>query len=246
MDRDRLLGWCGIAGPVMFTVAWIAGSLRQPGYGAGQVQLSGLAAMNAQDPQIMMAGFIGLGACSTAFGAGLDRAIGPRRAGAWLVISAGAATLAAGALRRDHMLLTGGGGQSWHNHAHDLVSLVAYGSMVAAPAVLARRLRRDPRWAGLRRPLQAIALGSGALLVLFASRAAEPWNPVIQRAAVTLPLTAEVLLAARLLALRGRPRRLADDLRHRGGDGQGGIDGELAQALAGGDRPGGQLDDDRF
>ena len=39
-------------------------------------------------------------------------------------------------------------------------------------------------------------------LAVFASRAAEPWNPVIQRVAVSLPLAAEVLLAARLLTLR--------------------------------------------
>ena len=39
-------------------------------------------------------------------------------------------------------------------------------------------------------------------LVIFASRAVEPWNPVIQRVAVTLPLGAEVLLAVRLLTLR--------------------------------------------
>lgn len=36
--------WCGIAGPAGFTAAWVASSLRQPGYSAGQIQISGLAA----------------------------------------------------------------------------------------------------------------------------------------------------------------------------------------------------------
>ena len=55
--------WCGIAGPAAFTAAWVAASLRQPGYSASQVQLSGLAAMDARDPKIMMAGFIRLSVC---------------------------------------------------------------------------------------------------------------------------------------------------------------------------------------
>jgi hypothetical protein len=51
-----------------------------------------------------------------------------------------------------------------------------------------------------------LALVSAAALVLFASRAVQPWNATVQRAAVTLPLAAEVLIAARLLAAGRRAR----------------------------------------
>ncbi|MGH3408978.1 MAG: DUF998 domain-containing protein [Streptosporangiaceae bacterium] len=191
-----------------FTAAWVAGSLRQPGYSAGQVQISGLAAMDARDPHIMMAGFVGLGVCSVAFGAALGRVAAAGTAGPWLITTAGAAVVATGLFRRDHMLLTGPGfgGESWHNQVHDLVSAVAYGAMVAAPLVLARRLRGDPGWGRLSGPLLVIGLGSAVMLAVFASRAVEPWNPVIQRVAVTLPLSAEALLAVRLLTLRPRGR----------------------------------------
>ena len=204
--RERLLASCGIAGPVVFTAAWLAGSLLQTGHPAGAVQLSGLAAMDARDPQIMMAGFVGLGACSVAFGAALRRLPAAGRSGPWLVVAAGAATVAAGLFRRDHLLLTGPGfaGESWHNQVHDLVSAVAYGAMVAAPLVLARAFARDPGWAGLARPLRVLALLSAAALALFASRAVQPWNGAVQRAAVTLPLAAEVLIAARMLGARHR------------------------------------------
>jgi hypothetical protein len=53
------------------------------------------------------------------------------------------------------------------------------------------------------------ALVSGATLVLFASRAAPPWYPIVQRIAVTLPLAAEVVSAARMLVFTragSRPR----------------------------------------
>jgi len=209
---ERGSGWllasCGIAGPVLFTAAWVASSLLQTGHSAGSVQLSGLAAMDARDPEIMMAGFVGLGACSVAFGAALRRLPAAGLAGPWLVTLAGAATVAAGLFRRDHLLLTGPGftGESWHNQVHDVVSGIAYGAMIAAPLVLARNFRADPDWAGLRRPLQVLALASAAALTLFASGAVQPWNAAVQRAAVTLPLAAEVLVAARLLAAGRRAR----------------------------------------
>jgi Protein of unknown function (DUF998) len=205
----RVLASCGIAGPVVFTAAWVASSLLQTGHPVTEVQLSGLAAMDARDPQIMMAGFIGLGVCSVAFGAAVGRVTPRGSAGPWLVMSAGMATVVAGLFRRDHVLLVGPGftGESWHNQVHDLVSGAAYVAMIAAPLVLARNFRRDPDLAGLRRPLQALALVSAAALALFASGAVAPWDGTVQRVAVTLPLAAEALIAARLLATSARRAR---------------------------------------
>jgi hypothetical protein len=148
----------------------------------------------------MIAGFLGLGLSSIAFGSALDR-VAAGSAGPWLVRAAGAATVAAGLFRRDHMLLTGPGfaGESWHNQAHDVVADIAYLTMIAAPIVLARRLRREPRWLAPSRVIQLLALGSAAALVIFASRAVEPWNGTVQRIAVSLPLAAEALIAVRML-----------------------------------------------
>lgn len=198
------LACCGLAGPLVFTAAWVAGSLRQTGHSVAEVQLSGLAAMDARDPQIMMAGFIGLGVCSVALGAALRRVPAAGSAGPWLVQTAGLAAVAAGLFRRDHLLLTGPGwaGESWHNQVHDLVSGVAYAAMIVAPLVLAWRMRRDPGWRGLSPVLAVLALASAATLVVFASQAAGPGTATVQRAAVSLPLAAEMLLAARLLARR--------------------------------------------
>jgi hypothetical protein len=197
----RLLASGGIAGPVLFTAAWVAASLRQAGHSATTVQISGLAAVDARDPQIMMAGFIALGAGSIAWGIALGRVEAAGSAGPWLVKAAGAAAIAAGLFRRDHLLLTGPGftGESWHNQVHDVVSGVAYAAMIVVPLVLARRFRRDPDWAALSRPLQVLALVSAVALALFASRAADSWNGTLQRVAVTLPLAAEVLIATWML-----------------------------------------------
>jgi len=80
MRLSRLGAWCGVMGPVLFTAAWVVSSLRQAGHSASEVQLSGLAADDARDPQIMMAGFVVLGVCSIAFGIALRRALAPRAA----------------------------------------------------------------------------------------------------------------------------------------------------------------------
>jgi hypothetical protein len=209
---SRLAGWGGIAGPLLFTAAWVACSLRQTGHPAAEVQLSGLAAEDARDPQIMIAAFVVLGACSIGLGAALRRVPAPASAGPWLVMLAGAATAAAGVFRRDHMLLTGPGfaGESWHNQVHDVASGIAYGAMLAAPLVLGLRLRGDPDWAVTGRTVQVLALASALAIAVFASGAAQPWNGVLQRAAVTVAVTAEAVLAARMLTLppagsRARP-----------------------------------------
>jgi hypothetical protein len=211
VTADRLAAWGGVAGPLVFTAAWVVGSLRQAGLSPGEVQLSGLAADDARNPLVMIAGFTALGACSVGFGAALRREAGHETGGPWLVMVGGGAAIAAGVFRRDHMLLTGPGfsGESWHNQVHDVASFVAYAAMLAAPLVLARRFRASRRWAVIARPVQVLALASAAALALFASGAVEPgngsWSGTLQRAAVTLALAAEVLMAARMLTLKGEP-----------------------------------------
>jgi hypothetical protein len=207
----RLRAACGLVGPAAFTAAWVASTLRQRGYSVAEEHLSGLAAPDARDPAVMIGGFLALGVCTTAFGSALETALGGRgRAGLApaLVRAAGIATVAAGLLRRDRMLLhpadAMGGGQSWHNHGHDLASLAIYVSLIAAPPLLARRLRDDPRWAGLAPYAVATSAATTALLLLFWSRLVEPWNGVVQRAAVTVPLAA---MAALAIALLGRDAR---------------------------------------
>jgi hypothetical protein len=198
--------WAGIAGPVLFTGAWLVSSLRQTGYPAADIQISGLAAPDARDPWIMIAGFLMLGGCSVAFGAELDDALGGRGgAGPGLIQGAGVLTIAAGLLRRDHMLLTAGD-VSWHNHAHDVISAVIYADLVLAQLALARRFGRDaadrgqarPGWRRWRPWLLASAGVTAGLLTAFAAGTSAPDAGVLQRAVVTVPLAVITAIAIRL------------------------------------------------
>jgi hypothetical protein len=209
----------GIAGPAAFTGAWIVSSLRQTGYPAAEIQISGLAAPDARDPWIMVAGFVVLGGCTVAFGAALHEALGGGGVGQgrWrggagpaprLIQGAGLLTIAAGLLRRDRMLLTPGS-VSWHNHAHDVISVVIYVDLVAAQVLLAARFGRDPggldptwrSWGPWRPWLLASGLATGAVLIAFAADTSAAEAGVLQRVAVTIPLVAIAAVAARMTAL---------------------------------------------
>lgn len=221
--RLRVLGGlAGVAGPVAFTAAWAVSSLLQTGHAATQVQISGLAAPDARDPWIMITGFLVLGGCSVVFGTALHRELGgsgqegregregqAERAGAGprLIQAAGLLTVAAGLLRRDQMLLTAPAHESWHNHAHDVVSAAIYVALVVAPLLLARRFRGDPRWSPLRWPLAGACLVTAAVLVVFFTGAFPSSAGLLQRIGVSVPLAAVCAVAARLLGTRSEPQR---------------------------------------
>jgi len=212
----RACAAAGIAGPVVFTGAWVVSSLRQTGHRAADIQVSGLAAPDARDPWIMIAGFLVLGGCSVAFGSVLHDALrgtphdalgGRGHAGPAprLIQGAGVLTMAAGLLRRDHMLLTSGS-VSWHNHAHDVISAVIYVDLVLAQVLLAARFGRDPgrvEWLAWRPWLLISAAATAAALIAFASDTSGPGAGILQRVAVSIPLAVIAALAVRLVT---RPR----------------------------------------
>ena len=191
----------GVVGPAVFTGAWIVGSLRQSGYEAIEVQISGLAAPDARDPWIMITGFLALGGCAVAFGEALREAVGgpaPR-----LIQGAGVLTIVAGLLRRDHMLLEPGP-VSWHNQAHDVVSAVIYVDLVVALALLSRAFTRDAAWRPWRGWLAVSAAMTAVALIAFGADTSEPAAGVLQRVAVTLPLATVAAIAARLASSQAR------------------------------------------
>ena len=168
----------------------------------------------------MVAGFVVLGGCTVAFGAALREALGGHGGtgqGRWrggagpaprLIQGAGLLAIAAGLLRRDRMLLTPGS-NSWHNHAHDVVSMVVYLDLVAAQVLLAARFGRDPEpgaqtWRRWQAWLLACGVATGAVLLAFAADTSAAGAGVLQRVAVTIPLGAVAAVAVRLLRTPAR------------------------------------------
>jgi hypothetical protein len=211
-QRRRLLA--GIAGPVAFTASWVGATARQHGtgeYSVAREHISGLAAPDARHPRLMTGAFLALGVTTERFGLALSEHLGGRRhagLGPPLMRLAGAATVAAGLLRRDQMLLglpPGVQRQSWHNDGHDIASGVIYASLIAAPLALARRFRHDAGHTSLRPAAIGTSAMTAGALGLFATRALEPYNGLVQRFAVTVPALASAALALRLLRVDHRP-----------------------------------------
>lgn len=198
----------GVAGPVLFTASWVAATAGQHGHGDYHVareHISGLAAPDARFPHLMTAAFLALGVTTNAFGAALRDVLGGPGQCGWgprLVRIGGVATIMAGVLRRDQMLLgipEGLERQSWRNDGHDIASAIAYTSLIAAPVALAHRFAQDAAHRDLRAPALVTAVMTSAVLTLFASRRIEPYNGIVQRFGVTIPALAGAALAARLL-----------------------------------------------
>ena len=209
MVRGRLGAWCGVVGPVAFTAAWLQAARRQEGYEIRHEHISGLAARDATDPHVMTLGFLCLGASTMAFASMLERRLGPRPGwGPALIGVAGLATVVAGTFRRDRRsnvpLLGQAPGQSPENDVHDaagvLVAVAGTGGLLA----LAPRLARDPSLAPLARPALAAAAASLGLSAWFLRDVVRPWNGVVQRVSVTVPLVFMVRLALRILSERSR------------------------------------------
>lgn len=209
LARDpRLKFVAGIAGPALFTASWVGATAGQHGHGDYHVareHISGLAAPDARFPHVMTAAFLTLGVATTLFGAALRDLLGGSGQCGWgprLVRISGVATIMAGLMRRDQMLLgipDGARRQSWRNDGHDIASGIVYASLIAAPVALARRFDHDPEHRGLKAPALATSALTSAVLTLFASRRIEPYNGIVQRFGVMIPALASAALAARLL-----------------------------------------------
>jgi Protein of unknown function (DUF998) len=203
----RIRAVAGLVGPAAFTVAWILAGRRQDGYRIRDEHISGLAARDATDPEVMTAGFLTLGACTVAFGSALERRLAPRPGwGPALIGAAGLATIAAGLFRRDrrsNFPVPGmPPGQSWENHVHDAAGVAVAATGTAGLFALAPRLASDASLRGLAGPAVSAGLASVGLSTWFLRDVVRPWNGMVQRVSVTIPLVFMARLALRVLTER--------------------------------------------
>ena len=143
-----MLGWLAVIGPIAFTIAWIVAGVLQDAYSPRRDYISELAALDARYARIMIAGFLLLGVGTIALAIGLASTLESRlaRIGSILVALPGVSIIVAGLARNDCRSRLAAcaaridaGDVSWHSATHELVSLVIFLALVAAPLVLAQR-----------------------------------------------------------------------------------------------------------
>ena len=202
----RVATAAGIFGPAAFTVAFTSSERRQEGYSIRDEHISGLAAPDARNPEVLLTGFLVMGGSTILFATTLRDRLGGRRGGLGPILLAlsGAGAIGAGLLRRDRMLLhppdqPDDYRQSWKNDGHDISAGVIYTTSVAAPLFLFRHLRRDPRLAPLAPLGLAASATSLSLMAYFSTQVDREGNGVVQRVMVSLPMAFMSALAWRML-----------------------------------------------
>jgi hypothetical membrane protein len=141
----RLGAWCGIAGPIGFTLAWLGLGAAWPDYDPRNRYISELAASDAPHGVAMVAAFVALGVLMLVFARVLRRALGTGAAAlgvALLIYIFGGTSIVSGLARCD----PGCGGSSLTNQTHTVSTHIGLGALVLATLLLPWATRPDRRW----------------------------------------------------------------------------------------------------
>jgi hypothetical membrane protein len=210
-----LAGLAGVAGPIVFTLAWIIGSIAQDHYSIRREDISALSALTADSPWLMMGGFLIMGACTILLGISLMSLFGGsrrQRIGPGLITLAGLGMMLAGVFRNDCSsaldackVLVDAGDVSWHHNAHDGVSILVFLALIIAPLVMAGRFLTRPDWASLRLGSMMISPVLLLLLVLFGSEAFPSVGGIIERVMILLAMGWLAVLGAHVFTASKGP-----------------------------------------
>lgn len=198
-----LLAAAGIAGPVLFTLVFVAQGFAHPDYSHVALPVSALAAWPGGWMQNL--NFFVFGVLTIGYAIGLHTGMRPARAGVLgpaLLVLNGIGLLVAGlfpwrAIDGGFIVPTG----------HFVGALLAFSGAGAGFIVISRRMAADPRWQGLA----GYSLVSGiAILALFIVIGAfarlpdaplYPWLGLLQRLTLAIWFPCAIVLAIRLLRL---------------------------------------------
>jgi hypothetical membrane protein len=210
IDRRGLPGGLAVAGPLLFTAAWLIAWPAQEEYSPRHEDVSALAAVDAQRSWIMVLGFLALGFGTVALAlALLDAVRGGRsaRVGAALLALAGLGSVVAGLARNDcsselaACRALPAGELSWHHHVHDLVSALSFVSLAVAQLMLARSFGGDDFWRDLRSYSVVSGLATLLLLILYGTRVFGDWEGLVQRIFLAVPFAWIVVVGVRVRRL---------------------------------------------
>jgi hypothetical protein len=215
-SRRRAIWLAGgaIGGVVVFNLGWLlTGAVQGGGYSVASHDVSDLGALTARSPWVMLTSQGIAGTLTIAFSLfALRPALAvPGRGtalGAWLLAASliGLDNLSDAFFRLDCRAADQGctaaaAASSWHGQVHIAAGLLSAIAMVAAPFVLAARMRHANGWRDLARP--TILTGALLLVVLLGYAALErkTGGGYLQRAAIVLVSVGVATLALRVRSL---------------------------------------------
>ena len=213
----RRLAWGAIVAQLACLAGWLsAGEIERHGYSVTSDDISDLGALTAHHPAIVLVTCGVSGALTIAFAlVALRPALG---IGAWLVALslAGLDDLSDAFFRldcraADHGCSISAATASWHGKVHLIAAVVAAVATIAAPFVLARRMRRAEGWAELARWARLFGVVVLISAIASVSLTETPVQGLAQRVVAVIVPLGVVALAVRVLQLnavdapRGKP-----------------------------------------
>jgi hypothetical membrane protein len=215
-QHTRTAALIGIAGPVVFTVGWItAGAVQQGKYSVARHDISDMGAVGVPHAWILLTAHVVAGLCTLFFVVrGLHPALrgtrGATLSATLVAVMFGIGHLTSAAFRLDCRIADGcSPGETtstWHGIAHAATAVVCTFLVgVAAPFVVARCLRRAPRWQNLARTCTGFGVALTISMVVYLGLDGRDGAGFAQRTFAVLLAAWVAVLALHLLALSGRP-----------------------------------------
>ena len=199
----RIAGWAGIAGPVLFTITFLAQETVRRDFDPLRLPVSALEA--GPYGWVQQISFVVFGVLTIVFAVGIHRGLRPTRrgiAGPILFGVSGVAALAAAAFP----LQLDDAGRVYDPGGHSVAGFTFFLTSALALVVLSRRVAADPAWSGLAG--WTLAAGIACLvgfvvmgsLVIPDDAPLHDWAGLGQRAIILLALfPARVALSIRLV-----------------------------------------------
>jgi hypothetical membrane protein len=203
--RPSAASIAGISGFLGFTAASLLAGAVTPGYSMVSQDISGLAALDAPHPRIMMTGFVLLATGTVVTAIALRRQLTSRAATAVAVLVglAGACLYGSAFARLDCsteraacQALEQAGAVSGHHVVHDLVSLLSFLLAIAALLILPRAIRANGGGQQLARTSRIIGIAGVALLVSMLTGVTGAVEGLAQRLFIVLVYGWPVLITA--------------------------------------------------
>jgi hypothetical protein len=201
----RLAGRAGIAGPILFTVVFLAQDLLRSGYDPIAEPISALEA--GRHGWIQQLNFVVFGVLTLVFATGLHRGLERTKAGLigpalFAVSGIGLLVAAAIPLRED------AAGVVYDPGGHIVGGVLFFPVTAVALIVLSRRLARDPRWRSLAGHVLAAGVVGAAVVLVTITLVLPDGGPLhhlaglVQRLAIlAIFFPARLVLSARLLRI---------------------------------------------
>lgn len=199
-STTKFLAAAGIAGPVLYVVAWLVLGALDPDYSQTRDPISNLSAVGAPHALVMTVVIFVFAVLIILFAYGLRRGLPP---GLWMgpaaLVIAGVGYIGIGVAPLDLANLEEA------NLLHTLSATITVFGLILAPLLCFPSLRRHPEWRNvLVYSIATTAVGL-ALVVLASSSVFAGWDGLMQRLVLAVALIWMIVIAIRLL----RPPALA-------------------------------------